>query len=158
EALGKKKIATKSLLEATPWQRIFFLAAGPFANFLLAVVLLAVAAMTGLPTTVSATVQVQATANNSPAQTAKLLPGDVVTQVNGQPVKLAEDVFAAIDAASKSPDKTLNLTVTRNGQTISVSLKAADGSFEAFGNGVSDGTLVVAVTAGSPAEKVLQAG
>src|ERR1041385_2195002 len=64
-ALRKKKIAPKSLLEATPWQRIFFLAAGPFANFLLAIVLLAVAAMTGLPTTVSATVQVQATANNS---------------------------------------------------------------------------------------------
>ncbi len=131
EALGKPKIKTKSLLEATPWQRIFFLAAGPFANFLLAVVLLAIAAMTGLPTPVSATVVVQATANNSP------------------------DVLAAIDAASKSPDKTLNLTVKR-GDQFPVTLKAADGTFQTFGNGVSDGVLVVGVSPGSPAEKVLQ--
>src|SRR5260221_8075592 len=156
ESLGKAKIKTKSLLEATPWQRIFFLAAGPFANFLLAVVLLAIAAMTGLPTPVSATVVVQATANNSPARAAEFQPGDVITQVNGQTVTLASDVLAAIDAASKSPDKTLNLTVKRGDQTVPMTLKAADGTFQTFGNGVSDGVLVVGVSPGSPAEKVLQ--
>jgi len=158
EELGKQKVKTKSLLEATPWQRIFFLAAGPFANFLLAIVLLSIAAMTGLPTEVGATVLVQATANNSPAQAAKLVPGDVITQVNGQPVTLATDVLTAIDTANASSDKTLNLTVKRGDQTMPVALKAASGTFQAFGNGVSDGMMVTAVAPGSPSDKVFQVG
>jgi regulator of sigma E protease len=156
EALGKQKVKTKSLMEATPWQRIFFLAAGPFANFILAIVLLAIAAMTGLPTPASATVLVQATAKNSPAQVAKLLPGDIITEVNGQPVKLADDLIAAMNASAASTDKTLTLTVKRGDQTLPVTLKTADGTFETFGNGVSDGVVIDSVAEGSPAESVFK--
>jgi putative serine protease PepD len=56
----------------------------------------------------------------SPAQSAGVQPGDVVTAINGKPVTTTEQFIATIDGYS--PGDTVTLTVTRNGQSHNVKL------------------------------------
>src|ERR1700712_5735902 len=49
EQLGKKRVKTKSVMEAGPWQRIFFMAAGAGMNFVGAFLILVIAGMIGRP-------------------------------------------------------------------------------------------------------------
>ncbi len=65
------------------------LAAGSAMNFLLAVVIFALAFMTGWPTPVE--VEIGGIAAESPAQAAGMQPGDIVLAVDGQTVTLVED-------------------------------------------------------------------
>src|SRR5450432_83094 len=154
-AEGKTVVKTKSLMEATPLQRIFFLSAGIIMNFIGAFVLLTIAAMLGRPTPVSATVTVLSTAKNSPAQAAGVLPGDIITELNGQPLLLLDPLENAI---KQSANKPLNVTIKRGDQTLPIVIQPADAPFDAGGNGVSDGILVMDLAKGSPAESVLQEG
>src|SRR4051812_35146208 len=112
EAVGKKRVKTKSVMEATPLQRIFFMIAGAGMNFIGAFLLLVIAAMLGRPVVQSATVTVVTTAQYSPAAGAGLLPGDVITQANGQPVKRLSDLTEVMKS-----HRTLTLTYKRGDQT-----------------------------------------
>ncbi|MCC7370081.1 MAG: site-2 protease family protein [Chloroflexi bacterium] len=69
--------------------RCIVLAAGSIMNFLLAVVVFALAFMTGWPTPVA--VEIAEVAADSPAQTAGLVAGDVVVTVDGQNVSRIEE-------------------------------------------------------------------
>jgi serine protease Do len=51
-----------------------------------------------------------------PAQRAGVQPGDVITQVDGQPVTSPEGLTAAIDA--KAPGQQVQLLVNRYGQSL----------------------------------------
>ena len=73
----------KSVNQAGPWQRMFFMAAGAGANFLAAMVLFALMALLGLPVVKGATVAVRSIESGSPAAAAGLQPGDVITRVDG---------------------------------------------------------------------------
>jgi serine protease Do len=61
--------------------------------------------------------------NGSPAAKAGLKSGDVITEVNGTPVKDAREVARTI--ATLAPDSTVKLNVLRNGQSETVSAALA---------------------------------
>ncbi|MFZ6644316.1 RIP metalloprotease RseP [Undibacterium sp. TJN25] len=65
------------------WKRIAILAAGPLANFLLAIVLFSGLYFHGVPEPVS---KIQVSSEQSPAYVAGLRAGDLVTSVNNVPV------------------------------------------------------------------------
>ena len=98
--------------------RAIVLVAGSAMNFLLAVVVFAIAFMTGWPTPVE--VEIAEIAASSPAQTAGLQPGDVVTSVDGQTVTLVEDfqrlvrerTGSAVALSVRRGEQTLQLTMT----------------------------------------------
>ncbi|WP_412542097.1 trypsin-like peptidase domain-containing protein [Longispora sp. K20-0274] len=61
---------------------------------------------------------VDSTEANSPAAQAGLVKGDLVTGVNGKPVKNQEELVSAIQAGK--PGDKLTLTVVRDGKTVTV--------------------------------------
>jgi regulator of sigma E protease len=65
------------------WRRMAIVAAGPLANFMLAIVLLTGLHMQGVP---GATTKLRAVPENSIAWQAGLRGGDLITAVNGEPV------------------------------------------------------------------------
>lgn len=98
--------------------RAIVLVAGSAMNFVLAVVVFAIAFMTGWPTPVE--VEIAEVAANSPAQASGLLAGDVVTTVDGQQVTLIEDfqrlvrdrVGANVQLGVRRGQESLQLTMT----------------------------------------------
>lgn len=96
------------------WQRCLVVAAGPVANFILAFVVFAVLfAVWGGQ---GRSTYIGGVQNDSPAAHAGLKPGDKITAVNGQPVKLFSPELQNIVQASGGRD--LALTVQRGGQNL----------------------------------------
>ncbi|MEP7289366.1 MAG: M50 family metallopeptidase [Chloroflexota bacterium] len=81
ETVGKAAVKPKSLMEASPLQRIFFMVAGALMNFVGAFVLLTIASMVGHPVVESSTVNVQAISPDSPAA-AVLMAGDHILKAD----------------------------------------------------------------------------
>ncbi len=146
--LGKKQITTKSLMEANPYQRIFFMVAGALMNFLGAIVILIIASMLGKPVTQSTTVAVKDVLPNKPAATAGLQPGDVILQANGKTVHFWPDVSTAAGNSAEP----LDLTVKRGDQTMDLKLQPDLSVFQ----GNAGGVLVQDIAPGSPAEAALK--
>lgn len=97
--------------KSLPW-RLSTIAAGPFMNFVLAVLLFTVYFMlVTLPPTITLVEQ------GSPAEQAGFLPGDRFVSLNGQAVKDTEGVIAIIQA---SPEQKLTVVVRRQGQLLTI--------------------------------------
>jgi putative serine protease PepD len=64
--------------------------------------------------------QVSGLQSGSPATSAGLQQGDVITAINGKPVTTTEQFIATIDGYA--PGNTVSLTVKRNGQTHTIKL------------------------------------
>jgi regulator of sigma E protease len=111
-------------------QRMAIVAAGPFANFLFAIVALALLfATVGRPFTPP---DVGAVQEGGPAATAGLLPGDRITAVNGSPIQSFEDLQAIV---RESADQALRVTVDRQGETVDLAVTPAASEIEdRFGN------------------------
>jgi len=58
--------------------------------------------------------------SNAPAIRAGIVPGDIITSVNGQPIKDSRE--HALRVAALSPGATVRLGVIRNGSQKSVSV------------------------------------
>ena len=87
--------------------------AGPLFNFILAFFIFVLLAMLqGIPTYEPVVTGVNA---DSPAQKAGLLPGDLVTEINGDKIVVWDDLAAAVQA---KPDEPLDFIVQRNGEEI----------------------------------------
>lgn len=71
----------------------------------------------GIPLT--AGVLVQRVVRDSPADRAGIRPGDVVTRVDGRPVRWAEDIADYLDSA-KAVGDTVSLEIWRDGETLSL--------------------------------------
>ena len=99
--------------KAATWRRLVAILAGPFANILLAIVLLTVLFMTGAvkPSRVVASVE-----SGSPAQAAGIQSGDRVVAINGKPVT-AENLPDAILGSQGRP---VTVTVARSGRRITL--------------------------------------
>jgi regulator of sigma E protease len=111
----------KSVFEATPWQRIFFMVAGPGINFIAALVLFVLVALVGQPFS-RADVTVYDIVKGSAADKAGLQAGDVITTFNGQPVESAD----AFNASLKDHlNDTVSLGVKRGDQPFGTSLVVA---------------------------------
>ncbi|MFD2367828.1 RIP metalloprotease RseP [Pseudoduganella sp. GCM10020061] len=105
----------------TVWQRIAIVAAGPLANFLLAIVVISGLYMYGVeePSTRIRTVPAQ-----SAAAAAGLQGGDVVTAVNGEPVQAWSELrMALLDAVLEK--EAVRLELRRGGAAATAELPAA---------------------------------
>lgn len=103
----------KSVNQVSPGRRIFFMAAGALANFVLAFVLLTIVALAGLPQLTGARAVVNHVLAESVYAQAGLLPNDVIEQVNGVTFATAAGAIDAIQAS----DGPVTLAVRREGST-----------------------------------------
>lgn len=143
----KRKVKTKSLMEAGPWQRIFFMSAGVGMNLITGFVLFVIVALSGVPQLVSARVQVLAVAANSPAQQAGLQAGDVITGLNGEKVETSQDID---DLIGNREAKEIKLVVKRGDNVLNISIKPSDAALIPESGKV----IVTEVSDGSPAALV----
>jgi regulator of sigma E protease len=98
---------------APTWKRLASIGAGPGANVVLALVLLAVLFMTGGG---RATTTVDQVVAGTPAQSIGLQPGDRIEEIDGVPVT-ASRISERINASKGAP---VRLTVLRDGREVSL--------------------------------------
>jgi membrane-associated protease RseP (regulator of RpoE activity) len=124
--------AHRQFYTRAPWKRIIVMAAGPFQNLILAVILFAIAIMAiGVPTssttistvsqcvlpaTAPQTEQCPADAPPSPAAAAGLLPGDKIVAFDGAPV--AENDWRSLQEVIRASSGTVTITVERGEQRL----------------------------------------
>ena len=150
-----RPVAPDDMMARSRGQRLIVMAMGSVMNIVLAVVLVAVINGVGVPTAVYLNEQpaIGWVDKDSPAARADLRIGDVITAVNGRPVKTWTDVEIAVGSR---PDKTIRVGILREGQPATVELRTETVPRYSFGYaGFRAKTLtqVQAAMSGSPAEK-----
>ncbi|GAB4400965.1 MAG: M50 family metallopeptidase [Anaerolineales bacterium] len=101
---------------ASPWKRLVVLVAGPLMNLLTAIIVFsALIAYEGVPQPGS--VKIDTVADDSPAQQAGFLAGDIIVSINGQEVT---DIQPAIDIIRANLDKPVEMVVNRNGELVTI--------------------------------------
>ena len=101
ERRGEKR--PMSVNEAPPLGRIFFMAAGALANFLMAFILFVIIALTGLPQPVGAAVGLDYVAAGSVLEQAGLQQGDAIQTINGENFASANELIERIYASNGEP-------------------------------------------------------
>ncbi|MEW6390837.1 MAG: M50 family metallopeptidase [Pseudomonadota bacterium] len=102
------------------WQRALIAVAGPMANFILAILIMAAfLVVIGNPRGQATVREVQP---NSPAAQAGLLPGDILLKADKTPIRGAGDVSAYISLRAKMP---VDLTIERAGRVQHVTVVPA---------------------------------
>jgi regulator of sigma E protease len=131
------------------WQRALIAVAGPMANFILAILIMAVfLVVIGNPRGQASVREVQP---NSPAAQAGLLPGDILLKADKTPLRGAGDVSAYISLRAKMP---IDLTIERAGriQTVTVVPALAESRDDIRGR-VKEGRMGVVLASVSKLEK-----
>ncbi|HWR10898.1 MAG TPA: site-2 protease family protein [Rectinemataceae bacterium] len=114
-----------SFYGASPWRRIFILVAGPVSNVILAVILFSIVSLAGItiqtaPNKIILASEISTLSGSpggGPADQAGLKSGDVITSIDGTPVRDYSDLQEMIGL---NPGKALNLTVERDGERMSI--------------------------------------
>ncbi len=113
-----------ALPNVAPWRRIIVMAAGPFMNFVTAVVIFAILFMAGVPQfngdVETLPVEIISVAPESPAAQAGLQPGDIITAINGQEVLGLQTV---VELINQHAGQQIEMTVKRGEETLTVSLR-----------------------------------
>jgi len=121
--------AREAALKASPtsfhakplWQRALIVAAGPFANFLLAIFIFAANAMVvGVPVLEPVIDTVQA---GTPADKAGFQPGDRVVAINGEKIDDFQDLRRIV---SQSAGRELKVVVRRDGRDVELTVVPAE--------------------------------
>ena len=102
------------------WKRVTVIFAGPAANLLFAVAMLAVVFMLGVPT--DTTNRVDRILEDSPAEAAGLQPGDEVVAING--IQIQADEISQTIRDSRGED--VVLTVSRDGEEVRLAPSAPE--------------------------------
>jgi len=132
ETIEAQKSDPGALTSHPRWQRIIIGLAGPFANFVLALVL-----MTGfymlhneVPLYEDQPIQADWIVPSSPAANAGLLAGDTVVNFDGQDHPSWQQVFqhSELNLSSENISHNVPLTVERGGQRITTTLSLLDPS------------------------------
>jgi regulator of sigma E protease len=118
----------RSLAGKGPWTRLGIYAAGPVMNIFLAFVLLS--AFLALPVSILAGngLMVGAVVGNSSAEQAGIEPGDIILEVNGQPIHTQGDMQNIVNSVEEGA--TITLLLLRDGQEIQTTAKPAFDSTE----------------------------
>lgn len=103
--------------DASVWKRIAICVAGPFMNFVLAVLVMVMISMV----TSTGTCTVSSLADGMPAQEAGLEIGDRITAVNGKKVHISSELNYEI---AENADKPMELTIKRGDQKLVKTLTA----------------------------------
>jgi regulator of sigma E protease len=111
----------RSLAGKGPWTRLGIYAAGPLVNIFLAFVLLSAFLALPISTVASNGLMVHSVAENSPAEEAGIEPGDIILEIEGQPVRGRGDVQNIVNSVEEEAEITLLLL--RNGQEEQITLK-----------------------------------
>jgi regulator of sigma E protease len=148
-------------LSKTKWERFQILIMGPAMNIILAVVVMAIVLAQGaeVPIYQDQPPVVGAVSPGSPAERAGIQRGDRILTVAGDEVETWDDLFLAVGTR---PDRDVALTLLRDGQRQSVSVRTVSETRFEIGNiGVLPdiNPIVASVIAGEPAERAgLKAG
>jgi regulator of sigma E protease len=148
-------------LSKTKWERFQILIMGPAMNIILAVVVMAIVLAQGaeVPIYQDQPPVVGAVSPGSPAERVGIQRGDRILTVAGDQVDTWDDLFLSVGTR---PDRDVALTVMRDGQTRTVSVRTvSEGRFEIGNIGVLPdiNPIVASVIAGEPAERAgLKAG
>jgi regulator of sigma E protease len=102
---GERSDDPREYLNRPRWQRVLILLAGPFANVVLAVVLVSIVFMTGFAARDASDVPpvVGMVETGSPGEKAGLEPGDRVLAIDGEAVDSWQDVMFAILTSPRKP-------------------------------------------------------
>ena len=147
------------LAAANPWKRLVVLFAGPMMNLITAIVVFSfLISSEGVP--IPGSIKIDSVAQNSPAQQAGMLSGDILLTINGQKVS---EVSSAITLIKGNLDKPVELLVERGGKQVTLtatplsSRKASEGALgvglgtptrpATFIESVSGGFMVTAIQA-----------
>lgn len=122
------------------WQRFIIVAAGPFTNFLFAILaFMAIFAIVGYPTD---TATVGRVIPGSPAAAAGLQPGDRIVEIDGTAIATYADLLGYV---SLRPDQDLEMVVARGEERRTVAMRArAQVQRDEFGNEARVGKVGVA--------------
>ncbi|MBN1966871.1 MAG: RIP metalloprotease RseP [Anaerolineae bacterium] len=152
EAVRRGVKNPKSVSQAGPWGRMFFMAAGAGANALTAIVLFIVIALIGLPVARGTALQLYNIAPGSAMDQAGLQSGDLLLRLNDDYITSAS---AFTEYLYFNEGETISLRVERDGETFDTSM-VVDAVEPAA---TSDHVVILDVAANTPAEQAgLQAG
>jgi regulator of sigma E protease len=138
----------KSVNEAGPFQRIFFMAAGALANAIAAFILFIIIGLAGLPTLMGGSLAVISIEEDSVFAEAGLQSGDLITHVNGE---YFSDGVGFLVTLTELSGQTSTLTIQspdENGD-----YQSRDISFTPALGEITQAVFVSAVAVGSPAEQ-----
>lgn len=126
-----------------PWQKIIVLAAGSFMNVICAIlIMILVVGITGFTTTT-----VDSVAEGSPAASAEIMPGDVITSIDGKETDSWSDLSEAV---LNSEGREITITLERSGELKTVEITP---------QAVEEGGYVIGVTSKishNPARAVIE--
>lgn len=152
-----------SMNSKKPWQRGWFLIAGPVMNFLVAIVLSVILiAFQGLPSEASH-IYIGQLAQGSPAESAGWMPGDAIVAVDGQTITSSSQLQTAITSNAGS---SASVTILRGKKEIQTTVtprkdppKNQGATGITMGEGINSTVKLNRIDAGSPAAKAgLQPG
>lgn len=131
--------AEKSFESKTLWQRFLVIFAGPFMNFILAFVLFLVVGFFVLKPNLDSS-EISVVGSGTPANTSGLLPGDVITSINNQPINSWDDLSRIM---KDNPSVHLSLSYIRQGITYNEPLVTVAVVIQSAGitNVSEDGTI-----------------
>lgn len=141
----------RSFESKTLWQRFLTLFAGPFMNFILAILIyLIVCFATGVPNQDSSQIGEVSAANSAlitevdGQKTSLLKEGDTITKINGKDIASWNDVSAALDqlydsVLNDNKEPTVQMMIQRNGEDVTLP------EFECYTNIVSLGLTNIQV-------------
>ena len=140
---AEKELEKDSFAAASVWKRMIIIAAGPFCNLLLGVILaFGLVAVSGHDTPVVTVVDAP------PAIEAGLQKGDVILEYNGHRVLSSRELYFQEWYEKDEELQEVNLTVLRDGKEVSLSYEPVQEHTYAMGvsSGVTkDGTLLVGI-------------
>lgn len=111
----------RSLAGKGPWTRLGIYAAGPLVNIFLAFVLLSVFLALPVSFVTGNGLMVHSVAGNSSAEEAGIGPGDIILEVEGQPLHRWGDMQNIINSVEEGTE--ISLILLRDGQEVPKTLK-----------------------------------
>ena len=148
------EVRKRTFLGAALWKRAVTVAAGPIANFILAIAIFAVMfAIYGRQIADPIVAEVRP---DSAAQEAGVLPGDLLVALDGNPVVTFDDVRRYV---SVRPELPITVTVRRDGQDIDLSMVPKRTEItDQFGNKIELGLIGIATNEESGNFRVVEYG
>lgn len=137
EEEDEKNPSPNSFQNKTVLQRMLVIAAGPVMNFILALLLFVIIfGVIGVPTPVDVPKIAQLVENHA-AQEAGMLPGDLVTHVNSDPVETWREFVKIVQESGGEP---LELVVERGGERLDITVTPRLNSAGVYAIGVYNET------------------
>jgi regulator of sigma E protease len=135
----KEELLSRSFSHQPVWKRALIIAAGPFFNFFLAIVLFSMINLFGIPYSLPKVGEINP---GLPAEAAGLKKGDLVLSIDGQEIKKWEELSQMI---RNSQGKELILKVKRDDETLELKVTPKPSSIKnLFGEEVP--TFVIGIT------------